>query len=230
MEKGLKILRHIEELYVEHPDFSKLEKMARNNPERVKAWNDAFKEYNLDDVLNTIDEYWNFKSSKSKPSVHQIKAMLVAKSASTSDNSPSGLRSRILKCADEMGDKYGYESRERYLKVARQQWPDIDLANHPYVAPAIAVVDRTSEETDFAAKMMKHDIERGTCRHLLPIYNRAVRYIVDDFFSKDEFCQGLRKMSYREKCEIALKKGVFNKMDDVLILICRQLHGKDYQF
>ena len=230
MENGLKILRHVEELYVEQPDFSKLENMARNNPERVKAWNDAFKEYYLDDVLNTIDEYWNFKSSKSKPSVHQIKAMLIAKNASTSDNSPSGLRSRILKCADEMGNKYGNNARERYLKIAKQQYPDVDLTNHHYAAPTVAEVDRSSIETDFAAKMMKKDIERETCRHLLSIYNRAVRYIAEGMLSKQISFQEYSKMDFRNRCEKALKMGLFNHMDEVLIKICRELYNKDYQF
>ena len=79
MEKALEILKHIEELYVAEPNLAKLEKMACNNPERVQAWEDAFREYDLSDVLDAIDNYWEFKSSKSKPSVAHIKAILNVK-------------------------------------------------------------------------------------------------------------------------------------------------------
>ena len=76
MEKALEILKHIEELYVAEPDLDKFERVAQKNPERVAAWDDAFKEYDLVDVLNAIDEFWTYKSSKSRPNVHQLLTML----------------------------------------------------------------------------------------------------------------------------------------------------------
>lgn len=79
MEKALEILYHIEELYSEKPDREVLEKKAAQNPERVQAWEDAFKDYDLSDVLDAIDDFWEFKSSKSRPSVAQIKAKLNAR-------------------------------------------------------------------------------------------------------------------------------------------------------
>ena len=79
MGKALDILRHIEELYVTEPDFDKLDRMAENNPERLEAWEKAFAEYDLIDVLNAVDAFWEFKSSKSRPSVAQIKAKLNAR-------------------------------------------------------------------------------------------------------------------------------------------------------
>ena len=230
MKKALEILKHIESLYVEQPDFSKIEKMARNNPERVQAWRDAFNNYNLSDVLNAIDEFWNFKSSKSKPSVHQIRAILVSKKVDTSNNSPSALRSRILKCADEMGDKYAINARERYLKVARQQFPGVDLSNHPYDAPAVAEVDKFSFETDYASKFMLEDIKRGKCRHLLYIYNRAVKYVAEEILSQHIPTCEWAKLDFRERCEKAFRLGMYNDFDEVLILICRQLYNKDFQF
>ncbi len=79
MGKALDILRHIEELYVAEPDFDKLDRMVENNPERLDAWEKAFADYDLIDVLNAIDAFWEFKSSKSRPSVVQIKAKLNAR-------------------------------------------------------------------------------------------------------------------------------------------------------
>lgn len=79
MGKALDILRHIEELYVAEPDFDKLDRMVENNPERLEAWEKAFADYDLIDVLNAVDAFWEFKSSKSRPSVAQIKAKLNAR-------------------------------------------------------------------------------------------------------------------------------------------------------
>lgn len=79
MEKAQEILWHIEELYSEKPDQEKIIKACEANPTRYQAWVDAFKDYDLSDVLQAIDEYWEYKNSKTKPNVAQIKAKLNAK-------------------------------------------------------------------------------------------------------------------------------------------------------
>lgn len=76
MEKAQEILFHIDELYTENPSEDKIRQMAENNPTRYQAWVDAFKDYDLPDVLTAIDNFWEFKSSKTKPNVAQIKAIL----------------------------------------------------------------------------------------------------------------------------------------------------------
>ena len=179
MEKALEILKHIEELYVEQPDITKLEKMAQNNPERVQMWDDAFREYDLVDVLNAIDEYWNYKSSKSKPSVHQIRAMLTTKKDIIT-TSPNQVR------------------EEKYI--------------------------------DYANSFMARYIKLGTNRHLLPIYKRAVDHIVKDLLAEEIGIQEWHQLDWSGKCARAMQLGLFNHFDDVLVLICRQLYGKDYQF
>lgn len=80
MEKAQEIIYHIDELYGEKPSQYKVEQMAKANPVRYQAWVDAFKDYDLSDVLLAIDEYWEFKNSKTKPNVAQIRAILNAKS------------------------------------------------------------------------------------------------------------------------------------------------------
>lgn len=107
MQKALEILKHIEELYVAEPDFSKLERMAENNPERVQAWEDAFEKYDLVDVLNAVDDFWNFKSSKSKPSVAQLRAVLVSRKTKESEEPDADFKARVLKCAAELEDRWG---------------------------------------------------------------------------------------------------------------------------
>ena len=178
MEKALEILKHLDELYVEQPDFSKLEKMAQNNPERVQAWEDAFREYDLVDVLNAIDEFWNFKSSKSKPSVHQIRAMLTSKK-------------------------------------------DVEK-----------VVGRANVEpmTDYAVAFMQRDIQTGSNRHLLPVYQKAVRYIAEDMLAKEIAFEEWKGLNFGERCERAMQVGLFNHFDDVLVSTCHKYYGKDYQY
>lgn len=89
MEKAQEILYHIEELYTEKPSEEAVIRHSKENPVRYQAWVDAFKDYDLSDVLEAIDSFWEYKSSKSKPNVAQIKAILNAhkteKSTSASD-------------------------------------------------------------------------------------------------------------------------------------------------
>lgn len=79
MEKAQEILFHLDELYTENPSEEKVIRQCEENPVRYQAWVDAFKDYDLSDVLMAIDEYWEFKNSKTKPSVAQIKAKLNAR-------------------------------------------------------------------------------------------------------------------------------------------------------
>ena len=177
MEKALEILKHIEELYVAEPNLAKLEKMAYNNPERVQAWEDAFKEYDLSDILDAIDNYWEYKSSKSKPSVAHIKAILNVRKA---DKTPE-------------------------------------------------VVD-VEPMTDYAITFMKRDIKRGSCRHLVNVYQKAVRYVAEDMLSQEMPVSEWRKLDFQQRQETALKRGLFQNFSDILVLICRKYWGKDYQF
>ena len=81
MEKAQEILFHLDELYNETPSEFKITQACKANPVRYQAWVDAFKDYDLSDVLLAIDEYWQFKNSKTKPNVAQILAILNAKRA-----------------------------------------------------------------------------------------------------------------------------------------------------
>lgn len=81
MDKTQEILFHIEELYSEKPSQYKVEQMCKANPTRYQAWVDAFKDYDLPDVLAAIDNFWEFKSSKTKPNVAQVKAILTTHKA-----------------------------------------------------------------------------------------------------------------------------------------------------
>ena len=181
MEKALEILKHIEELYVAEPDLDKFERIAQKNPERVAAWDEAFKAYDLSDVLVAIDEFWNYKSSKSKPSVHQIKALL-----------------NVKKDLTPVPEATGATRKEKYV--------------------------------DYASDYMARDIKLGRNHHLLNVYQRAVSKIVNEKLLETHCLQDFRKMDYSDKCRSAMQIGLFNGFDDVLVEVCQELYGKDYQY
>lgn len=79
MEKELEILKHINELYVGDTTDEEIIRFAEKNTEKVAAWKAAFAEYDLSDVLQAVDEYWNFKNNKPSPRVAQILAILNSK-------------------------------------------------------------------------------------------------------------------------------------------------------
>lgn len=79
MEKELEILKHINELYVGDTTDEEIIRFAEKNTEKVAAWKAAFAKYDLVDVLQVVDEYWNFKNNKTSPRVAQILAILNSK-------------------------------------------------------------------------------------------------------------------------------------------------------
>lgn len=192
----------------------------------VELWEEILEGNSQVEILDALKAYRKTVEYNKAPTPAEFRKFLNARS----QEDKQSMRNRILKCADELGDKYGKEARERYLRIAIQQWPEVDLTNHHYVAPVVAEVDRVSVETDFAVKMMRQDIDRGVCRHLLSIYNRAVRYIAEEVLSKEIPVSEWQKLSYRQRCEMAFKMRLFDNIDDVLVSICRKLYGKDYQF
>lgn len=102
MEKAQEIIYHIDELYSEKPSQFKVEQMSKTNPVRYQAWVDAFKSYDLSDVLNAVDEYWQFKNSKTKPNVTQILAILNAKNTEK-------LKETVQTAAEAANGDYAWE-------------------------------------------------------------------------------------------------------------------------
>ena len=181
MEKALEILKHIEGLYVEQPNFNKFEKMAQNNPERVDAWAEAFKNYDLLDVLKAVDEYWRYKDSSRRPNVQKIEAML--------NTQPEAVKTNNIQ------------------------------SNTP-----------AEKHIDYAGMFMARDIKLGINRHLLPIYQRAVSYITQDMLLQRISSQEWHQLDWSGRCSRAMQEGLFNELENVLIMICTKLHGKKYQY
>ena len=80
MGKAREIIREVADLYSYATDKKTAEEMADFNFEKLivreKEWDEAFENYELDDVLDAIRKYWRFGNDKSRPSVKQILGML----------------------------------------------------------------------------------------------------------------------------------------------------------
>lgn len=78
LSKELEILRLIEELY--HGDTTEQEMMdfAEKNQTKIQAWREAFAEYPLYEVTKAINHFYTKKSSKTRPNIAQITAILSA--------------------------------------------------------------------------------------------------------------------------------------------------------
>ncbi len=124
MEKTLKILQHIHELYVENPSENYAQSFAERNPEKIAAWSEAFKAYDLADILTAIDEYWNYKNNKTSPRVQQILAILNSKKEVVKDP-----------CADVPLHGFGEENEAEWKRLLRvdpaRAYYERDMATKP---------------------------------------------------------------------------------------------------
>ena len=64
--------------------------------------------------------------------------------------------------------------------------------------------------------LMEQDIKANRCKHLYPIYCRAVKYIINtrlkNFCSKNEF----KHLNYSQRYTMAVEKGLFADFDKIL--------------
>lgn len=79
MEKHLEVMKHITELYSGDTTDEKIYEWATKNSETATAWQEALKKYDLRDCLMAVDEFWNYKSDKSRPRIAQLLAILNSK-------------------------------------------------------------------------------------------------------------------------------------------------------
>ena len=189
----------------------------------VELWTEVLEGHSQTDILEALKAYRRETEYNKAPNPAEFKKFLATNSESRS------MRARILKCADEVGDKYGTAARESYLKAARANWTEVDLSGHEWTEPEILECEKASAG-DYAIRLMQRDIKLNRCRHLLPEYQAAIRYIAEDMLSHEIPAGEWRKMSFAERCAAAMKRGLFNRFEEILVLVCRQRHGKDYQF
>lgn len=189
----------------------------------VELWTEVLDGHSQTEILDALKAYRREVEYNKAPNPAEFKKFLAAKSES------QGMRARILKCADELGDKWGREAREKYLKLARQLWPDVNLSGHDWTEPEIPSAEKNAAG-GYAEAYMRRDIKLNRCRHLLPVYQATVRYIAEDLLLREIPAEQWRRLTFAQRCELAMKKGLFNDFDNLLTAVCRRDWGKDVQF
>lgn len=189
----------------------------------VELWTEVLDGHSQTEILDALKAYRREVEYNKAPNPAEFKKFLAAKSES------QGMRARILKCADELGDKWGREARDKYLKLARQQWPDVNLSGHDWTEPEIPSAEKNAAG-GYAEAYMRRDIKLNRCRHLLPVYQATVRYIAEDLLLREIPAEQWRRLTFAQRCELAMKKGLFNDFDNLLTAVCRRDWGKDVQF
>ena len=144
MDKAQQILFHLDELYAEEAKEEKILRACEINPAKYGAWRDAFDEYDLSDVLFAIDEFWQYKSNKTRPNVAQIRAILNAKKAEKVKKAeatapvkelptPENLMAQDISTGDCRNNLYVY--REAFDICLNQFLPEVipaDVAEHAF--------------------------------------------------------------------------------------------------
>lgn len=106
LAKELEILRTIEELY--HGDTTEQEMLdfAEKNQAKIQAWKEAFNDYDLYDITKAINHFYVKKSSKTRPNIAQITAIL------QENNAQRETTTDVEKVEPSIGLKYQIEDRE----------------------------------------------------------------------------------------------------------------------
>ena len=191
----------------------------------VELWEEILEGNSQVEILDALKSYRKTVEYNKAPTPAEFKRFLNARSAEDMQS----MRGRIFKCADELGNKFGKEARERYLNNARKHWPDVDFTDNGWQEPYFLEADRNTV-TEYANKFMHRDLKLNRCHHFLPMYEKAVRYIAEEMLSREIPSEIWKSMNYAARCEKAMKLGLFNEFDDALVSVCRNLNGVDYQF
>lgn len=231
MTDTARVLHHIAELYAkprkEQPFDDAVLELEEKLSNRFDAYDSAFAEELTANIIKAVDDFWRFKSDKARPTIAQIMAMVNSNGQKAGDEDPENqqnMRARILKCADELGEKYGKSVRDKYLA----NYPDYDFSSHSWKEPKMLPL--RNGIADYAVSLMQRDIRLGSCRHLLPVYQKAVRYVAEELLLEVIPSEQWRHMTYGERCKAAKEQGLFDRLSEVLVQVCRQHYGKDYQF
>ena len=84
------------------------------------------------------------------------------------------------------------------------------------IKPKQAAVRYYNPANDF----MVRDIGLGCCKHIISDYNRAVDYIINDLLCREMPASEWIKLDYPQKVTQAFEKGLFNRFDEILELVC----------
>ena len=76
LEKELEILKQIEELYSGDISEQEFLEACKGKETKIAAWREAFEEYPLYEVTKAINHFYVKKSSKTRPNIAQLTAIL----------------------------------------------------------------------------------------------------------------------------------------------------------
>lgn len=160
------------------------------------------------------------------------------------DDAVLELEEKLNNRFDAYDEAFSVELTSNIIKAVDDFWRYKSDKNRPTIAQIMAMVNsddkKTESEpvkrpmpenmTDYAVAFMQRDIKLGRCRHLLPVYQKAVRYITEELLSREMPASEWRKLDFSARCEAAMAKGLFNRFDEILVVVCQKWHCKDYQF
>lgn len=184
----------------------------------VDLWTEILEGHSQTDILEALKSYRRETEYNKAPNPAEFRKFLEA----IKSNDRANMRQRIEKCADEIEDKFGVKARNRYIRGLIDAY-GVELK------PETEEKKKT-EIPNPAVMFMQRDIALGKCRHLLPMYQRAVNYILTDLLSREVPASVWQNMDFGARYSAAMKKGLFNKFDELLVQICKSLTGREYQF
>lgn len=105
------ILKHIAELYAKPRKDQSFDDAILEYEEKLSNnFNDydkAFTGISTAHLTKSIDDYWRFKSDKTRPTLAQILAMANSVEEKESVEPDADFKARVLKCAAELEDRWG---------------------------------------------------------------------------------------------------------------------------
>lgn len=155
LSKELEILKQIEELY--HGDISEDEflRACQGQEKKIEAWRKAFAEYPLFEVSKAINHFYVKKSSKTRPNIAQLTAILeesdaqkIVREKSTGEEvEPTfGIKFMEIDCAN--GDMHwlvpDYLEVERLIRA--DKWGFVQNIYHPTYEEFQRCMEYWSEE------------------------------------------------------------------------------------
>lgn len=184
----------------------------------VDLWTEILEGHSQTDILEALKSYRRETEYNKAPNPAEFRKFLEAIKSTDRAN----MRQRIEKCADEIEDKFGVKARNRYIRGLIDAY-GVELKPE-------TEEKKKSEIPNPAVMFMQRDIALGKCCHLLPMYQRTVNYILTDLLIREVPTSVWQNMDFSARYSAAMKKGLFNKFDELLAQICKSLTGREYQF
>lgn len=186
----------------------------------VMAWTEILDGYSQVEILDAFKNYRKEVIYNRIPSPAEFKRFLPEKQNNE-------FSQKVLKLADELGDKFGKEARDRYLSC----YPQVDASGHFWKAPEVPSYDAQRAKPVTPESLMNDDIKADCCHHLLPMYRRAFNFVLNEILPQEISYSRWQQLDWAGRASAARQKGLFGgNFSQILEKICLELTGKDRQF